>query len=412
MAGRRDIITPNKDFSEFITDIVEESGGNMANALFVDGTNGNNNTASRSNSAFPYATIAAAVAAAVSGDTVFVAPGTYNERVALKNGVNIEGLQADLIYTGAASGAVLSDGADGGNQAVTCTIRLRKLHNYAVHNLNTYSNTCITISNSSSNVYLECREIKNNVTGGASVNRAGVYCTNGTLLVRCAGDINSVVYDGVLAEVGSPNLTVYADRILGGNGSTTPRASQDSIEVTAGTAYVECREALAAGSVINAGGGTLKARIGYGKAATVGIINSVGTVEAWIDELLTVGTSAGEDFAVTNELTGVLKLYNCRLVGNDVADVVNHSGATTYLIRCRLKAGAAALNAITIDDSNLTLQECLLQSGSSGKSIAAGSANKVNLWGASFGKYALHANVTAAASQPGSFTVASGMVLD
>lgn len=369
-------------------------------------------TPGRGNIDSPYPTISAALAVATSGDVIYVSPGVYNERIALKDGVNIEGPNADLIYTGAASGAVISDGADGGNAAVTCTIRLRKLHNLAVHNLNTYSNTCISITKTGSNVYLECEEIKNNVTGGASFNRAGVYCTDGTLLVRCAGDINSVVYDGVLAEVGNPTVAVYADRILGGNGSTTPGASQDSIEVTAGTAYVQCRQALAAGSVINAGGGTLKAKINYGKAATVGIINSVGTVEAWIDELLTVGTGAGEDFAVTNELTGILKLYNCRIVGNAVADVVNHSGATTYLIRCRLKAGAASLNAITIDDNNLTLQECLLQSGATGKSIAAASAKTVNLWGASFGKYALHANVTAAASQPGSFTVASGMVLD
>lgn len=345
------------------------------------------------------------------GDAIFCEYGDYNERNLMVPGLYLCG-HADIIYTGGASGAIFSDGADGCNRAVTATIKCRKLHNLAVHALNTYSNTCISVTQAGSNVYLECEEIKNNVTGGASLNRAGVYCTNGTMLVRCAGDINSVVYDGVLAEVGSPTLTVYADRILGGNGSTTPGFSQDSIEVTAGTVYVECREALAAGSVINAGGGTLKTKIVYGKSATSAIINNVGTVEAWIDELVSIGVDAGNDFCVTNELTGILRLYNCKIVGNAVADVVNHSGATTYLIRCRLKAGAAALNGITIDDNNLTLQECLIQSGASGKSIAAGSAKTVNLWGASFGKYALHANVTAAASQPGSFTVASGMVLD
>lgn len=53
------------------------AGSLWGNCLFVDIVNGNNATAVRGDSAFPYLTVNAAIAAALSGDTIVVRPGIY-----------------------------------------------------------------------------------------------------------------------------------------------------------------------------------------------------------------------------------------------------------------------------------------------------------------------------------------------
>lgn len=70
-----------------------------------------------------YATLALAKAAAASGDTIVVYPGTYNEKDLLKNGVNwffYPG--ANVTYSGSANGGIFDDTATGANGAVTCVI--------------------------------------------------------------------------------------------------------------------------------------------------------------------------------------------------------------------------------------------------------------------------------------------------
>lgn len=63
------------------------SGG--GNLVTVDDVYGNDSTGARSG--LPFKTITAATAAAVSGDVVYVLPGTYNEAITLKNGVSLIG---------------------------------------------------------------------------------------------------------------------------------------------------------------------------------------------------------------------------------------------------------------------------------------------------------------------------------
>ena len=58
------------------------------NAVFVDAVIGDNDTAVVNDKSRPYATHAAAMAVASSGDTVYAAPGTYAESVVLPAGVN------------------------------------------------------------------------------------------------------------------------------------------------------------------------------------------------------------------------------------------------------------------------------------------------------------------------------------
>jgi hypothetical protein len=71
-----------------------------------------------------YATLTLAKNAAVSGDTIYVIGGTYNENNLLKNGVNWVFLGATVEYTsgGTANCGIFDDGANGANGAVVCTI--------------------------------------------------------------------------------------------------------------------------------------------------------------------------------------------------------------------------------------------------------------------------------------------------
>ena len=58
------------------------------NLLWVDQVNGNDALAKRGRLTVPFKTLLAAKGAAISGDTVVVMPGTYDENNLAKNGVN------------------------------------------------------------------------------------------------------------------------------------------------------------------------------------------------------------------------------------------------------------------------------------------------------------------------------------
>lgn len=84
------------------------------NLLWVDAVNGNNDLAVRGRMTVPFKTLTKAKEAAVSGDTIMVLPGTYNEKNLLKNGVNWHFLPgAKVIYSGTAAGGIFDTSGDG-----------------------------------------------------------------------------------------------------------------------------------------------------------------------------------------------------------------------------------------------------------------------------------------------------------
>lgn len=86
-------------------------------------SNGNDGTAIAYREDLAYATIAAAKAAATSGDLIDIGPGTYNERNLLKPGVHLNfRAGAKVAYTGNAAGGIFDDSSTGSNAAVTCRI--------------------------------------------------------------------------------------------------------------------------------------------------------------------------------------------------------------------------------------------------------------------------------------------------
>lgn len=82
--------------------VIGGAGTLWGNCLFVDIVNGNDATAVRGDSAFPYLTVNAAITAALSGDTIVVRPGTYTvTSFSMPAGVVLYGLGGpqDVILT-------------------------------------------------------------------------------------------------------------------------------------------------------------------------------------------------------------------------------------------------------------------------------------------------------------------------
>lgn len=100
--------------------ITEVPTGNL---LWVDAVNGNNDLAVRGRMTVPFKTLTKAKTAAISGDTIMVLPGTYDEKNLLKNGVNWHFLPgAKVHYSGNAAGGIFDTGEFGTDGGVVSMI--------------------------------------------------------------------------------------------------------------------------------------------------------------------------------------------------------------------------------------------------------------------------------------------------
>ncbi len=115
---------------------------NLAHAIgpttwYVDATLGSDATLDGSNPATPYATIQAAISAAttLSGDTVQVAAGTYNENVSITKSITLNGAQAGVAVGGRTFGAATEStvaGVSGGVGAITINAANVKVDGFSV----------------------------------------------------------------------------------------------------------------------------------------------------------------------------------------------------------------------------------------------------------------------------------------
>ena len=69
----------------------------IGNTLTVDGVYGNNTTAAADPSRYPFLTINSALSNVSSGQTVFVRPGTYNEKITMPAGVALRGANVQTV---------------------------------------------------------------------------------------------------------------------------------------------------------------------------------------------------------------------------------------------------------------------------------------------------------------------------
>ncbi|MGN6721896.1 MAG: beta strand repeat-containing protein, partial [Marmoricola sp.] len=211
------------------TGVVAAAPATAANVWFVGGT-GAADTNSCTTSAAPCATVAGAMAKAgfVSGDTIDVAAGTYNQRLAFTTkGANLVGLDAGAIFDGGAVGNASTAAVNGAITVGLTNITLRNGSNSGSPyggNLRiqagTVNATNVTITGGVSQLgggVVQYAGTTFTMTGGAISNNTatsegGALFSNGgtTTLTNVAMDSNKATTAGgaVMAFSATTNLTV------------------------------------------------------------------------------------------------------------------------------------------------------------------------------------------------------------
>jgi len=187
LTGKREYLLPNK--SGTIALLSDTPNILTSKTVWVDATYGNNTTATKYDFTKPYLTLADAMTAAVSGDTIVIRPGTYNISIlTLKNGVNLH----------FENGAVVSSGQFRDNSvAVTCRIT-------GFLNWSSASNGSIDIRGNGSNVYIEMNRF--NYTGAGNAINIRNSCL---VYFKCSEYISS----GGIAFEGSPEVYIELDKV-------------------------------------------------------------------------------------------------------------------------------------------------------------------------------------------------------
>lgn len=178
-----------------------------AGNMLVVSKDGSDSTGSREDVSLPFLTLAAAKAAATSGDLILVYPGTYNERNLLKNGVNWHFLPgANITYTGSVDGAIWDNSSSGTTGAITSRITGKAKF---THNGSQATPTrCYTVivNNTSSDIDIECELISNAMAGAGE--QGAVRHAGGTLTIRAA---KVVSMDGLTVWWSNGDLRLYVD---------------------------------------------------------------------------------------------------------------------------------------------------------------------------------------------------------
>jgi hypothetical protein len=192
--------------------------------LWVDSVNGSDANAGTFTA--PFLTLAAAKAAAVSGDTVSVRPGSYTVTASiLKNGVNWHfeaGASVSKSITGANPVGILDDGGTAiasditGEGVFTTTSTSSDLHG------------TVKTSHASSVVTVHARRISAAQTTGDGGYPSAVFCAAGTLSVECSESISA----------SDPTATAFGLAVYWSNGSLYVRAPK--IFATESAYYGDC----------------------------------------------------------------------------------------------------------------------------------------------------------------------------
>jgi hypothetical protein len=158
----------------------------------------------------PFATLSAAMAAAVSGDTILIGPGTYTERITLKNGVDIHcdpGVVLAGTYT--ADNSAESHITDGG-AAVACKITGRP--NFTAANATPFSNKNAFYITGASTIYVEFGESTLTACGGV----ANFRIANASASVVLDGwSVSNDSYDGLWHYSGQVSYSVERSTCYG-----------------------------------------------------------------------------------------------------------------------------------------------------------------------------------------------------
>ena len=267
-------------FSQLLTQFV--TGDNV---LFVAATNGDDATGTKGYASLPYETITAAIAAASSGDKI-LAFGDFDERIILKDGVDIQ-VFGDLVYTDNSNGTGVID--DNG-VAVTCNIIINGvLQN---NNTNAFGGRAIKLTGGST-VIFSAQEIISNTTAGGGY--AAISLSAAVNVLTVYGKVNGGGIDIAAASV----CDIWGDVYIG---DAVAVDSGTVISATASKLYIH-------GNVNSIYGGTNT----VSNTATIVIDGDVTTTTGSAPCVSTGGTgSAIIKGKITHQGTGVG--LNCEAV--------------------------------------------------------------------------------------------------
>lgn len=324
---------------------------NTGNTLWVDGENGDDDFGSRGQFGYPYATIGGALADAQSGDTIHVRAGVYDERDLLRNGVNIYGPDADVIYTGSAVGGIFDDSAaNGANAACTATIRLRHIkHNGVQTGSPAGNNGAINIENADSDVYVECVDIHNGITNATSAQRCAVYCEAGKLIVRAKRKISCAVYDAIIIGDSAQAATcaIECDEVY-----TPTSVGGDGVEWVAGDFSLRCRKIDTGGTGVN------------GVYDTGSFKVFIDAQEMIADAFPVGGLFPNSDFYIRSAL-----------IASRSGVAIDSEGGYPHIIGAKIKSGGGNAAAATSTGGHFILQDCVLVAHGTAVESITGTAN-------------------------------------
>jgi hypothetical protein len=212
------------------------------NLLWVDAVNGNDSLAVRGRLSVPFKTLSAAKNAAVSGDTMLVLPGTYNDQDLAKDGVNwhfiigasVVGSGGTAIFR-ASTGMTFKVTGYGAFTSATYILEVTAAATifFQCKSMINATPTCIRIT-SGSEIIVEADDISSqesstiDVTGGTIHVRARrIYCESAHAINLAGASINIDAYNIVSGYVAALRVA--------GAGALTVRAQEIKTEYTGHT---------------------------------------------------------------------------------------------------------------------------------------------------------------------------------
>jgi hypothetical protein len=311
------------------------------NMLWVDAVNGDDATGIRGRLQSPYRTLAAAKNAAMSGDTIFVMPGTYNEKNLARNGVNWHFCNGAVVsYSGTATGGIF----DTSTYGAACTFAVTGFGVFKVI-AESGLQSLIKSGYAGDNLKIECDRIE---ALGAAVEAAGA------VFLRC-NEVKSSYNYCIYCTTGG-NIVIQAHKI----GS----AANYAIYMVAGTADITARYIhSSANSAINFAGGMLTAtaeEISSGTSSAVQCNGQAGSLCRLRDARI-VSSAAGQ-YAIANFGTiSCIRLVNCALVCGSGAtySLYTSSAINLYLYGANV-ANAGSYPSITLVGGSLVVNSNLI----------------------------------------------------
>lgn len=414
------------------------------NVVTVSVTNGVDSTGARGTWAKPFKLLAAAQAAASSGDTIVVYPGSYTITATLgKNGVNW------LLYPGVTITQSTADQSIFGDGGSALTYKVDGFGDLVLSGDGSSDSTdsgCLKVSHASSDISFRCRKMTVSRSNGLSNFSNGIIQANGTMRASVdfidasgagsyglwwtngkgyvefreitAGSSAAGSIGGSVQATPTGDFFARGESAVGGTYGVNLVSNQTEakmwvecllIQSTSGgggLTGVSCQGGklyVTAQKIQNGAGGTdalyapvtvtggqcwvtaqkLTSNIGCGIGVTGGILRA-NVLQ--IEDLGSMGR------AITNS-GGTLELHGAQAVmaiGNGLV----HSGGTTRLIGVRLDTSAqSAKNPVTVSAANAILDRCTLRPHASADSVTAGSAQTITNYG-SVARTAKHSNVT------------------